>query len=232
MSHPSERFDAPRSIEKGRPLKLLLNETLVYLIAESFSAAWEQFDHEHFISQANDDLEDLELSERGRHIGIALRSDLPHAFDEALPVLLKSLGPPLGDTEDIGLAPFFYFPHSHYIALSAVESADAGLQACYELTKRFTAEFCIRPLIVRHHDKVMATLCRWTNDTDCHVRRLVSEGTRPRLPWAPRLPRFIDEPGQVVGLGNLDAIPVDVKLVHTNLNSNHIELWNGGFIGD
>lgn len=200
MSHPSERFDAPRAITKGQPLKLLMSEALVRLIGESFVDAWAQFDTESFIKEATEGLDRLELQERGRQIGTALSHCLPSDSGQALPILLGSLGPPLNQTGDIGLRPFFYFPHSHYLAMSMVEDVEAGLKACYHLTKRFTAEFCIRPLIVAHQDCVLRELRHWVDDTDAHVRRLVSEGTRPRLPWAPRLRAFMDDPSPVLEL--------------------------------
>ena len=63
--HPSQRFDAPNAITKGNPLKFLISETLVDLIAESFADAWDGFDTECFVGQAGDGLDALELKERG-----------------------------------------------------------------------------------------------------------------------------------------------------------------------
>ena len=62
------------------------------------------------------------------------------------------------------------------------------MRAQYELTKRFTAEFSIRAFIERDPDKTLGRLAEWARDPNVHVRRLVSEGTRPWLPWAPRPP--------------------------------------------
>ncbi len=238
MSHPAERFDAPRSIVKGTPLKFLISRYLVSLIAESFAGAWSDFDQARFATNANAGLETLELSERGRQVGAAIQSCLPESFEHALPIFLDALGPEIGDTEEIGLKPFFYFPHSHYVTQSATETINAGLEACYHLTKRFTAEFCIRPLITRDPQKVMARLHHWLDDPDCHVRRLISEGTRPRLPWASRLSIFIDEPDPVLEL--LNHLKYDSSLYvrrsvannlgdiakdHTDLVLNTCENW-------
>jgi 3-methyladenine DNA glycosylase AlkC len=74
------------------------------------------------------------------------------------------------------------------------------MTAQYELTKRFTAEFSIRAYIDRYPDQTLERLHTWATDENVHVRRLVSEGTRPRLPWAPRLRRFQEDPRPVIEL--------------------------------
>ena len=80
------------------------------------------------------------------------------------------------------------------MALLGPQDVPAALQACYELTQCFTAEFAIRPLLLAAEEHVLTILREWATDANPHVRRLVSEGTRPRLPWAPRLPAFIADP--------------------------------------
>jgi 3-methyladenine DNA glycosylase AlkC len=94
------------------------------------------------------------------------------------------------------------------------------MAAMYDLTKVFTAEFCIRPFI-RAYPQTMDRLADWARDSDEHVRRLVSEGTRPRLPWAAQLPDFIADPRPVLGL--LDVLKDDtsdyvLRSVGNNLN--------------
>ena len=66
--------------------------------------------------------------------------------------------------------------------------------AQYEITRRFSAEFSIRPFLIRWQDRTLARLMEWTSDPDPHVRRLCSEGSRSRLPWAMRIPAFIQDP--------------------------------------
>jgi 3-methyladenine DNA glycosylase AlkC len=123
-----------------------------------------------------------------------MAGQMPASFDELAPLLIESLGPPLERTEGNGLAPFFYLPHTELIAVHGASSFESGMAANYEVTKRFTAEFSIRPFLVRHRSKCLRVLSRWARDDDPHVRRLVSEGTRPRLPWAKRLARFQADP--------------------------------------
>jgi len=69
-----------------------------------------------------------------------------------------------------------------------------------QLTPLFSAEFAIRPFLEQHTELTLNTLAQWCNDADDHVRRLVSEGTRPRLPWGQHLKRFTDDPQPVLSL--------------------------------
>jgi 3-methyladenine DNA glycosylase AlkC len=84
------------------------------------------------------------------------------------------------------------------------------MQAQYELTQRFTAEFSIRPYLEKHRDATLARLKFWASDPSVHVRRLVSEGTRPRLPWAQHLREFQNDPRPVLEL--LELLKDDPEL--------------------
>ncbi|HIK14188.1 MAG TPA: DNA alkylation repair protein [Leptolyngbyaceae cyanobacterium M33_DOE_097] len=90
-----------------------------------------------------------------------------------------------------------------------------------QLTQRFTAEFSIRPFLERYPAATLARLQQWASDPSPHVRRLVSEGTRPRLPWASRLREFQQDPRPVLAL--LELLKDDPELyvrrsVANNLN--------------
>jgi 3-methyladenine DNA glycosylase AlkC len=136
-------------------------------------------------------------------------------------VLLESLGPKQEETEELGMAPFLYLSHIFFVAEYGLEDFEISMQIQYELTQRFTAEFSIRPFLERYPDATLERLKVWTKDPSVHVRRLVSEGTRPRLPWASRLRRFQQDPGPVLEL--LELLKDDAELyvrrsVANNLN--------------
>ena len=90
----------------------------------------------------------------------------------------------------------------------------------YELTKRFTSEFSIRPFLERHRRRTLARLKSWTKDPNPHVRRLCSEGTRPRLPWASRLPALQQDPS--LALPILQALKDDDELYVRRSVANHL----------
>ena len=218
--HPAERFTAPSSIMKGSPLKEVFSPELVKLIGESFAAVHPEFNRRRFERAAVEVLDSLEFNERGRHIGLTLASELPSPFSKASPILLASLGPELKATAANGLAPFFYHPHGHLVAETGIKDFSRGMKANYELTKRFTSEFSIRPFIAQYLERSMKTLLSWTADKNPHVRRLVSEGTRPRLPWAMRLRDLQQDPKLALPL--LERLKNDSELYVRRSVANHL----------
>lgn len=225
MPHPYERFRAPASIAKGSVLADVLSPRTVSLIAESLAPHLPAFSRARFVRDADAGLDGLGLTQRGAHIAAAIRhqsSDDPRA---ALAAVVASLGPPLTATEGNGLKPFFYLPHSAFIAgfagsIGYAQAHAAGLDACHALTRRFTAEWCLRPFLVADPTKTLAALKRWTRDPNPHVRRLVSEGTRPRLPWGTRLTMFVDEPTPALAL--LEKLKDDPELYVRRSIANHL----------
>lgn len=218
--HPAQRFVAPSSIQSGVPLKALLGRKLIALIGESLTATVPDFDAARFEKRAWRGLAGLELKERALHIAHAMAEQLPAEFDEASFLLVDSFGPPLTATEGNGLAPFFYMPHAAFIAEYGVPGFLTGMLANYELTQRFTAEFSIRPYLIAHREKSLQMLAGWVKSPNPHVRRLVSEGTRPRLPWAMRLPEFQANPQHTLAL--LEALKDDSELYVRRSVANHL----------
>ncbi|MFO0899948.1 MAG: hypothetical protein U0836_21155 [Pirellulales bacterium] len=218
--HPAERFLAPGAIERGAPLKELIGPSLVSLLAESFAAAVPGFEAQRFQQRALEGLADLELSPRAAHVADSLAAQLPADFRRAGPLVIAALGPELAKTKANGLATFFYLPHSHLIAARGPSQFAAGMQANYELTKRFTAEFSLRPFLVQHQDRALRLLAKWVQDPNPHVRRLVSEGTRPRLPWAMRLRAFQEDPGYTLPL--LERLKDDSEPYVQRSVANHL----------
>jgi 3-methyladenine DNA glycosylase AlkC len=218
--HPIDRFRAPSSIQRGTPLKSLLGRTLVSLIGESLATVAPGFAQEAFITQATAGLARLELMPRAQHIAAAMAAHLPPDPAEASRLLVASLGPELTVHAGMGLKPFFYLPHSACIAKHLLGDWEAGMQANRAITTRFTAEFCLRPYLEREPERTLARLAEWARDPSPHVRRLVSEGTRPRLPWAGRLAAFIRDPTPVLPL--LDALVDDPELYVRRSVANHV----------
>jgi 3-methyladenine DNA glycosylase AlkC len=197
-----------------------MGRPLVRLIGESLSAVVPGFDERRFRRDASRDLDGLELKARAAAIARAMAAQMPASFDDLAPLLIRSLGPPLERTEDNGLAPFFYLPHTELIAAHGVSCFESGMAANHAITKRFTAEFSIRPFLVRHRARCLRVLKRWARDDDPHVRRLVSEGTRPRLPWATRLPEFQADP--TLALPLLEMLKDDRERYVQRSVANHL----------
>ncbi len=218
--HPAERFNAPMTMTAGQPLAAVLDRQAVVLLAESFAAVVPGFDPARFRARANRGLADLGLMDRAAHLAAALAEQLPADFPTAAPLVIASLGPCLTRTRGNGLRGFFYLPHSHYLATYGLADPAWTLRACRELTRRFTAEFALRPVLAAAPEFCLAELTNWVSDPDPHVRRAVSEATRPRLPWAARLPEFQRDPRPVLPL--LERLVDDPDLYVRRSVANHL----------
>lgn len=211
-------YDNTRMAE---PLKNFFGPTIPTRIAGMIAAVHPRFGRDAFVADALAGYDELELMERGWKIAHALRAHLPADYERAVDILIASLDTKLAATENHGMAPFLYLPHVLFVAAYGLDHFEASMRAQYELTQRFTAEFSIRAYLEHHPKATLARLKEWARDPNPHVRRLVSEGTRPRLPWAPRLRSFQADPRPVLRL--LEMLKDDPELyvrrsVANNLN--------------
>lgn len=219
---------APNSIRKGVPLKHLLGPEAIDCMAHNILLVHPQFDEALFRRAALDGLEPLGILERGQHLAKTLRRHLPRKYATAMEILLASLTPPLTRTDGLGLAGLFYLPHGCFVAEYGLEAKENGgddpfeisMRAQYEFTKRFSAEYSMRPFLILKQARTLSRLIEWTADPDPHVRRLCSEGTRPRLPWAKRIPAFIANPEPVFPI--LEALKNDQNLYVRRSVANHL----------
>jgi 3-methyladenine DNA glycosylase AlkC len=219
---------APKAIQKGVPLKDLLGVETIDCLAHNIRLVHTQFDAKSFSEEALNGLEPLGIMERGQHLAKALRQHLPKKYSIAIEIILASLTAPLTRTEDNGLAIFFYLPHTSFVAMFGLDSTENGgenpfetsMRAQYELTQRFSAEFSIRPFLIQQQQRTLDRLLDWTTDQNPHVRRLCSEGTRPRLPWGVRIPAFITNPEPVLPI--LEALKGDESLYVRRSVANHL----------
>ncbi|MBM3778737.1 MAG: DNA alkylation repair protein [Acidimicrobiia bacterium] len=207
----------------AEPLKTFFTPALVRRLAADLARAHPAFPATRFVRDACAGLDALELLDRGRQIARALGTHLPPSYPDAIDVLLRSLGPEHASDELVGagMAPFFYLPHTVFVAEHGLDHFDRSMRAQYELTKRFSAEASIRPYITKDPERTLAQLRAWAGDPDPHVRRLVSEGTRLRLPWAPRVAWLDAHPTRILALLDLlkdDPASLVRRSVANNLN--------------
>jgi 3-methyladenine DNA glycosylase AlkC len=204
-------------------LKEFFSPALVERLAAEVGRAHPAFPRRAFARDARAGLDELELMARGKHIAGALARHLPPAYPDALDILLRSLGPPAEGDENLGngMAPFFYLPHTVFVAERGLGHFDLSMRAQREITRRLSAEFCVREYIEADPERAFGYLRRWAEDGDPHVRRLVSEGTRLRLPWGRRVAWLDEHPERVLSLLALlkdDPSPMVRRSVANNLN--------------
>ncbi len=206
----------------AEPLKAFFSRDLVKRIGADISRVHRSFDAKAFVADASRGLDALELVDRAKHIAAALAAHLPAPYPDAVDVIVRSLGPEHTGEEllGVGMAPFFYMPHTIFVAERGLPHFDVSMRANYELTKRFTAEFSIRPFIAHDPERTMRQLAAWTRDPNPHVRRLVSEGTRLRLPWGSRVAWLESNPERILAL--LEALKDDPASVVRRSVANNL----------
>lgn len=179
-----------------------------------------EFQPQAFIEQAAAPLHSLELKQRVQHVIDTLHQFLPASF-----IQVAALFEGLPEVWDRGLAAdplrgFAAWPLIDYIGEYGLEHPDIALETLRKLTALFSAEFAIRPLLLRHPSHCQKAFAQWVEDDCEHVRRLVSEGTRPRLPWGIQLKPFIENPS--INLAWLDALKDDDSLYVRRSVANHL----------
>jgi 3-methyladenine DNA glycosylase AlkC len=208
-------------------LKHLLDGAAAARIADMLQAAWPGFRRRAFLADVLPGFEALDLMPRGRRIADAMRRHLPGSYPKAIAILVASLGPPMaldaaGEPLSDGrpYSAFLYLPHSMFIATHGLDHFEGSMRAQHALTQRFTAEFCVRPFLQHRQDATLERLMLWTEDSNAHVRRLASEGSRPRLPWAARLSAFVADPRPLLPL--LERLKDDPSSYVRRSVANHL----------
>lgn len=203
------------------PFKNLLNATVVRSASRHLRRAWSDFDARSFERLSLAGLDALEMKARAMHIAAALEATLPPRFDHAADVIESSLAPAAGDaTTDDGLRGWVLWPVGEFVVRRGMGDPARALAALHATTQRFTAEWAIRPFILQHPQLCWDTLARWTADPSEHVRRLVSEGSRPRLPWGAQLKGLIADPSPTLPL--LRALQDDPSEYVRRSVANHL----------
>lgn len=192
--------------------KDFFNTALVEDMAHHLHRVWPGFDKKGFAAAALANFSALELKQRSHQIARALGAHLPKDVPRALHMLTASLRPlrangDLDDDAKKGVAGWAILPFGEYVAANGLAHVKESLAALRELTIRSTSEFAIRPFVLAHPKETLEVLKLWSKDKNEHVRRLVSEGTRPRLPWGMQLKAFVKDPAPILPL--LEALRDD-----------------------
>lgn len=205
-------------------LKHVYNETYVRKLTDAIRAEYATFRDDDFTAAVfAEGWDELELKQRMRHITICLREALPEDYPEAVVILSRAITHLGGH----GLENLI-FPD--YVEQYGLDYWETSMQALALFTCYGTSEFAVRPFIVKDTTRMMAQMLEWTDSDKTDIRRLASEGCRPRLPWAMALPAFKKDPSPVLPI--LEKLRTDEseyvrRSVANNLNDiakDHPEL--------
>ncbi|WP_282942855.1 DNA alkylation repair protein [Paenibacillus sp. RC67] len=182
------------------PLKNYFGEELAVRLANSIKPYYPSFPVDSFVHTVAEQTEPLELKARVRLIAGELHRTLPLDYPDQMGILLNILGPENEREQGMFTEGYFLMPIAYFVEQYGLNHFRISMDALYEITKRHTSEYAIRPYLLHHSAECLETLSTWAFDPNSHVRRLVSEGTRPRLPWAKRIEVLNGDPLQNLAL--------------------------------
>ncbi len=198
----------------------LFNAEKVQYLACQFHAGNRSFDRSAFIRETMAQLQKLELKARIVHIATVLEGYLPKDFGVAAKQIVAALPAPLSPTNtDDDFGDFIFAPLGEFVVRNGLtkQHVRTSLKTLKEITQRFSMEDAIRRFINTYPHETLAELTRWSTDKNYHVRRLVSEGTRPLLPWSGRI--SIDV---TTSLQFLETLHADPTRYVTRSVANHL----------
>lgn len=204
----------------AEPLKNHFGPEVARLWAQWLTQTHPGFRAKAFLEDALDGFEALELMPRCRHLGEAVARHLPERFPAGARVLLRVLETAAPPQNGNPIGSFVFMPAGVVAATRGLGHFAEAMEVLKALTKRFTSEFAIRPFLREHPEKCFQLLHDWASDPNEHVRRLVSEGTRPRLPWGERVPGLILDPSP--GLALLERLKDDPSEYVRRSVANHL----------
>lgn len=197
----------------AEPLKLLYSPTYVAVLASAIEEQTRSFDADAFKkSVLGNGWKTLELKQRMRRISSTLAEHVPGTYRNQLKTF-RRLAPRFDGFRGL------FFPD--FVEVRGLDDFDASMGALEYFTRFSSSEFAVRPFIVKYGQRTMTVMRSWADDENEHVRRLASEGCRPRLPWGIGLAQFKRDPSPILPiLEHLRADPSDYvrRSVANNLN--------------
>ena len=200
------------SAEAQPALKDMFNAARYRQIADLLADAHTGFDRKRFLAVTLTGLAELTLIQRMRRTTVACQATLPDDYLEALAVL-KRIAPRVTEGFVGIFLPDFVgqYGHGHF---------EASMEALRFFTSYSSAEFAIREFLKRDLARTLAVMERWSRDDNEHVRRLASEGCRPRLPWSFRLEALVADPAPTAPI--LENLRADPSLYVRKSVANHL----------
>lgn len=187
---------------------------------DALASVLPEFDKKAFEKKVfDDDWQHKELKQRTRHIVHVLHQLLPKDFTKAVKIIVNTVAHLR--KQGIKEVSFGYMALPEYIEVYGLEHYKESVQAIEYITQFMSCEFAVRPFIIKYEDKMMKQMLAWSKHDDPRVRRLSSEGCRPRLPWAIALPAFKKDPSPILPILENLKEDDDVwirKTVANNLN--------------
>lgn len=198
----------------------LFNKNTVAYLADLFVAADPDFNKKKFVSEVMGKFPELELKARILWITEVLTKHLPTDPNVAMKLIVLALPPPLDpNNTDDDFGSFIFAPLGEYVVQNGCTKKylKQSLATLKQIIVRFSMEDAMRAFLNNFPTETLAEYDKWVSDTNYHVRRLVSESTRPSLPWSKKLTLDYKIP-----LKYLDILHADPTRYVTRSVANHL----------
>jgi 3-methyladenine DNA glycosylase AlkC len=180
-------------------LKNIYNEKFFANFLDSVIEIKPDFDSVSFHNAINNEEWDTkELKQRMRYITLVLNQHLTDNYKENVAFLLNLIPVLRNNGFESDSLEFIFFPD--YIEVFGLDDFTTSINAFEIITQFITCEFAVRPFIIKYEEKMIAKMFDWSNHNHAMVRRLATEGCRPRLPWAIALPSFKNNPKPIIAI--------------------------------
>ncbi len=185
-----------------KKLKYWFDRELAILLSEKIINVKSDFEKDKFIQIIDQNVQNLELKDRVEVIADALHHHLTTSYTQNIDILIQTLGQE--NESETGMFTNYYWimPIAKYVEKYGLEDFEVSMNAISEITKRNTGEYAIRPYLELYTQQTLAVMRLWSKDDNRHLRRLSSEGLRPRLPWAKKMDMFVQNPKLIIPILN------------------------------
>jgi len=210
-------------MENDKGITQYFGANLAELLSSKILDVYKEFNKKDYIQSISEKCEDLTYTQRIELHADQLYRYLPSNFDEATKILVSILGEE--NPSETGMFKEFYWimPIGKYIEKYGLEHFELSINAIEEITKRNTGEYAIRPYIRMYPAETLQRMTLWAQSENFHLRRLASEGLRPKLPWATKLDTFNDNPKPIFDI--LEMLMEDEVMFVKKSVANHLTDW-------
>lgn len=201
-------------------LKYYFGKELAQLLSKKIKPLYPEFKSSAFINRVAKQVDDEELKARVEIIADALNAYLPDNYTQACEILKTCLGPE--NKEETGMFKEYYWvmPIAQFIEKYGLDDFKTSIKMIAEVTKRNTGEYAIRPYILKYPKQTLTVMKRWSKSKNVHLRRLASEGLRPKLPWAKKITLYSNDPTPMIEI--LENLKSDQSAFVRKSVANHL----------
>ncbi len=196
---------------------------LAELLSNKILLVYQDFNKQDYITAISENCNTLGYTQRIELHADQLHKYLPNEFIQASKILVAILGEE--NINETGMFSEFYWvmPIGKYIEKYGLDHFEESMASIEEITKRNTGEYAIRPFIRRYPEQTLEKMTEWAQSDNFHLRRLASEGLRPKLPWATKLETFLNNPEPVFAI--LEILKEDDVMFVKKSVANHLTDW-------